>query len=490
MHGGLPEEAQLSLIDEFKRADSPIRVLITGDVASEGVNLHAQCHQLIHYDIPWSLIRIQQRNGRIDRYGQEHNPVITTLLLDPAEQSSPGELHVLTRLVEREAEAHKLLGDASSLMGKYSDRQEEDEIRKVLAGEKNFDDAVRTAQEVQSSAENAFGADDATDDFLDFLLNDVTPPDDDTAVATESPARSSTPISTASLYSSEYDYLRDSLFEAFHNVPTAKPAAGGVSFTTNKNDTAELVPPPDLQRRLRYLPQEYVQQRNVKDRLVLATSEFRGNASLDDARGGSSTTTWPAAHFLGPLHPVLDWAADRALAAMGRRDIPVVCGDVESPTVVILATMMNKRGQVISLATLVASNDLIMNAQPVENIFAWLSDHGLGSQAINPGTVPIPDDAQELIRNALDAAEGTLSIVAGAAKDLAENQKQRWRSRAEEWLSLRHSVRDSAPLFLSDEQIKEERRIADSLDPLDDVLLRPMLLVLPRPDKDAVKGDS
>ncbi|WP_418606648.1 helicase-related protein [Georgenia sp. SUBG003] len=63
---------------------------MTGDVASEGVNLHTQCHQLIHFDIPWSLIRIEQRNGRIDRYGQRHRPQITTLLLQPLERTVQG----------------------------------------------------------------------------------------------------------------------------------------------------------------------------------------------------------------------------------------------------------------------------------------------------------------------------------------------------------------------------------------------------------------
>jgi superfamily II DNA/RNA helicase len=60
LHGGLTDIEQQDIVSDFKKASSPVRVLITGDLASEGVNLHAQCHELVHYDIPWSLIRIEQ----------------------------------------------------------------------------------------------------------------------------------------------------------------------------------------------------------------------------------------------------------------------------------------------------------------------------------------------------------------------------------------------------------------------------------------------
>ena len=119
LHGGLTDEEQQDIVESFKQASSPIRVLVTGDLASEGVNLHAQCHELIHFDIPWSLIRIEQRNGRIDRYGQRHPPQITTLLLNPETEAFSGDLRVLSRLIEKEHEAHTALGDAASLMGKY-----------------------------------------------------------------------------------------------------------------------------------------------------------------------------------------------------------------------------------------------------------------------------------------------------------------------------------------------------------------------------------
>src|SRR5699024_9553823 len=85
---------------------SPIRVLVTGDLASEGVNLHSQCHELVHFDIPWSLIRIEQRNGRIDRYGQTQRPQITTLVLQPDSERFSGDIRVLKKLIEKENEAH------------------------------------------------------------------------------------------------------------------------------------------------------------------------------------------------------------------------------------------------------------------------------------------------------------------------------------------------------------------------------------------------
>ena len=95
LHGGSATSSSRRSSSRSSRSRRPIRVLVTGDVASEGVNLHLQCHELVHYDIPWSLIRIEQRNGRIDRYGQKHRPRITTLLLDPTTERFAGDVRVL-----------------------------------------------------------------------------------------------------------------------------------------------------------------------------------------------------------------------------------------------------------------------------------------------------------------------------------------------------------------------------------------------------------
>ena len=51
-------------------AESPVRILLATDAASEGIDLQNHCSRLIHYEIPWNPNRMEQRNGRLDRHGQ------------------------------------------------------------------------------------------------------------------------------------------------------------------------------------------------------------------------------------------------------------------------------------------------------------------------------------------------------------------------------------------------------------------------------------
>lgn len=490
MHGGLSDTEQMALIDEFKRTDTPLRILVTGDVASEGVNLHSQCHNLVHYDIPWSLIRIQQRNGRIDRYGQTNEPQITTLLLDPADENTVGELHVLTKLMEREHAAHEMLGDASSLMGQHSIHKEEDAIREVLQGVRDFDQAVATPEEILTGAharrEESVSTGETTSYDIDALLAgiDVSMAAQPVAeVVPEEPA-----ASHGSAYSREIDYLRDALNEAFHNVPSAPPGGGGIGFLEHDNAIVELTPPEDLRRRLDFLPQDYVAYRRVKESLLLATNLNRGKEQLTAAREGDSEKSWPKAHFLGPLHPVTDWASDRALSSMSRRGIPAATGTVTTPTVLLMATLTNSRGQVVTRAFITATSGPFGLDAPAgipratvdatSDPVAWLHSVGLGEDAVNDCSTSLPDDLPVLLNAAVTEATNHLELTRQAAHERATERTRRWTERADAWSSRRSTGTATRTVKQATSLIDQERSLLQSLTP-ERTLIRPLLVVLP-----------
>ncbi|RNE49365.1 DEAD/DEAH box helicase [Corynebacterium alimapuense] len=498
MHGGLSDTEQMSLIDEFKRTDTKLRILITGDVASEGVNLHSQCHNLVHYDIPWSLIRIQQRNGRIDRYGQTEQPQITTLLLDPAGTDTIGELHVLTKLMDREHAAHSMLGDASSLMGEHSVSGEEDAIRKVLQGQRDFDQTVATPEEVLSGAharrENA--DEQVEDNSLDIdallaSLNDTLTEDLSLSEveASESIEDQQATAAWDSIYTQEVDYLRDALNEAFHNVPSASLNKGGVDFLEHSNAIVELSPTEDLRRRLDILPQDYLSYRKVKENLMLATTLSRGNQQLTAAREGDSEKSWPKAHYLGPLHPVSDWAADRALSSMNRNEIPAVTGEVAKPTVLLMGTLTNSRGQVVTRAFITATAGQFglnapegiprASAETIPDPVAWLNAVGLGENAINTGTTTVPEDLKALLSAAVTEATSHMDLTREDARTQAEERTQHWSQRAEQWDQHHHSGASTRAIKRSTPLIDQERSLLKSMTP-ERTLIRPLLVVIPQ----------
>lgn len=71
LHGKLSEGQRKDRFQEFESSNRA--VLISTDVISEGMNLQHACNQIIHYELPWNPNRLEQRNGRVDRYGQPKN---------------------------------------------------------------------------------------------------------------------------------------------------------------------------------------------------------------------------------------------------------------------------------------------------------------------------------------------------------------------------------------------------------------------------------
>ncbi|MFV0430405.1 MAG: helicase-related protein [Arachnia sp.] len=473
LHGGLSDTEQQEIVESFKQATSPIRVLVTGDVASEGVNLHRQCHELIHYDIPWSLIRIEQRNGRIDRYGQRTPPQITTLLLDPSAPDFAGDVRVLSKLLEREEEAHTALGDAASLMGQYSVDREEEAIRRVLAGQASLEQTVPSAASVAAEPSS-----------LAALFAQL---DQAASIAPAAPE----PIGTG-LYAQQVDFLREALLAAFL-TPAAEVASGGVKWTEYPVERlVSFVPPADLRQRLDVLPQSYLADRKVLSRLLLATDPLRGKQEPEAALTDASESSWPEAHYLAPLHPVLDWAADKALAGLARNQVYAVRGRVEAPTLLVVGTLTNRRGQTVAASWVsvqfpTPASPGFALAQVAASARELFASVGIDEQLNNPGPVDLAG-LDPLIVHGVDAATSQLDQVMAAATQAAGDRIREWSNRTSQWQSQAAELTQRLDLRQRRLSVAEEQRLISDTAPTQR-LVRPLLLVLPA-DHPAATGQG
>jgi len=103
--GELSEDEREIRLEELKSYSQ--RVLVATDCLSEGVNLQSHFDAVLHYDLPWNPNRLEQREGRVDRYGQTAEKVKTFLLLG---QDNPVDGAVMDVLVRKAVQIHKTLG--------------------------------------------------------------------------------------------------------------------------------------------------------------------------------------------------------------------------------------------------------------------------------------------------------------------------------------------------------------------------------------------
>jgi len=112
IHGGMNQEQRREAINQFRNEAS---VLLATDAAREGLNLQFS-HIMVNYDLPWNPIRIDQRMGRLHRYGQEEKVEIYNLFAEDTRESD-----ILQLLMEKMDQIESDLGMRSDVLGTVLD---------------------------------------------------------------------------------------------------------------------------------------------------------------------------------------------------------------------------------------------------------------------------------------------------------------------------------------------------------------------------------
>src|SRR5207245_5607221 len=111
IHGGKDYREREEQVAAFRRpvaeggANGGAKYLVATDAAGEGINLQV-CWLMVNYDIPWNPARLEQRMGRIHRYGQKHASVYITNLV----AGKTREGRVMKTLLEKLEKIGKELG--------------------------------------------------------------------------------------------------------------------------------------------------------------------------------------------------------------------------------------------------------------------------------------------------------------------------------------------------------------------------------------------
>ena len=132
IHGGMDHQERERQVEFFRTpaSEGGANFLVATDAAGEGINLQF-CWLMVNYDIPWNPARLEQRMGRIHRYGQMHDPVLVINLVS----GSTREGRVLQTLLEKlEAIRRELNSDkVFDVVGRlFEDKSIKDYLERAL----------------------------------------------------------------------------------------------------------------------------------------------------------------------------------------------------------------------------------------------------------------------------------------------------------------------------------------------------------------------
>jgi superfamily II DNA or RNA helicase len=109
LHGGIPMDERQHILDKFRARE--IDVLIANQVGSEGLDFEF-CNVLVNYDLPWNPMQVEQRIGRLDRFGQQSPKIHIFNMFTP----DTIESKIFGRLYARIGVFENSIGDLEPIM--------------------------------------------------------------------------------------------------------------------------------------------------------------------------------------------------------------------------------------------------------------------------------------------------------------------------------------------------------------------------------------
>jgi superfamily II DNA or RNA helicase len=302
------DERTQKTLEDFGQEGSKIRILLASDMASEGLNLHFQSHRLIHFDLPWSLLRFQQRNGRIDRYGQDRQPEIYYFIGESSHERVR-DMWVLEKLVAKDEAAQDGIGDPAVFLGRGDIEAEEEVVAEAIAGAIGpaaFEDQMDRRAKTDASAQ-------ADDDWA-LLFSEYeqkAPASDKVVVKPPRLYRDTFSFAADMLQSLTQHGLRNLEVDEIERVirltlPDELKASDAFGF----NKAGEVDD--------RYMPAEAV---GPGQRIELTDRASNVTAAIAQAR--ASDRAWPSLQYLWDVHPLVQWLGDRAESLFAHGEAPL-----------------------------------------------------------------------------------------------------------------------------------------------------------------------
>lgn len=434
--GSMSDAEQQCIVENFGREESPIRVLVASDVASEGLNLHYLSHRMIHFDIPWSLMVFQQRNGRIDRYGQQKRPDIRYMLIQSSNPRIKGDMRIIEILINKEEQALKNIGDPALLLGKFSIEDEELVVSDTI--ESGSD--ASAFEEILDSGEAEF-------DPLEALM-----------AASEEDAAPVQVKADETLFS-DLEYLNQAF--AFLNRSESHPVS-----RLQEVSGLEVMITPDMRKRLTaLLPEEAMPQGDymrLSDDRDFCMAEMKRSMQNNMAE-----TAWPKVQYLWKLHPLFTWVNDKAGLLYGRGEAPIIgLPDLLKPTEIIFivtGSIPNKRSTplVDEWFGLSYENEVFKGSMSMNEV---LKKTRLRSTSIPNSNALTEADVQKAAALLQDAVEHAMEYLHGYYQQYQSRMNPLLDEEIDKLAELEAKHKDyQLSLFGSERKKSEQERMVDEL---------------------------